>query len=142
MKIRSALLISVAVLFWLGVSAAGAQTVETNSQASKMLKLENVHATPEEVSGVIVNDSPHQVRDVVVLVQYHWLWKSEFHPGHNPLGEMFTVHLDKSLAPGASEPFSYSPRASLPERHDGYYMPEVDIGAFTVMVPQTQSAER
>ena len=142
MKVRKLSLAIVAILFWLGASAAIAQTVVTVEEASKTLKLENLNATPDRVTGVVVNESPHQVRDINILVQYHWLWNNEFHPGQNSPGELATVHLDKTLAPGASLPFSYTPRLSANERHDGRFMPEVDIGGFTVIVPQSQSAQR
>lgn len=142
MKINNLWLASTAMFFFLTIGTAAAQTVLTGEEASNTLKLEQVNTTPDKVSGVIVNSSPHRVRDVTLLVQYHWLWKNERHPGQDSPGRLDTVRIDKELAPGESLPFSYSPRSPLPQRNDGYFMPEVDVGGFTVIVPQKRSAQR
>jgi hypothetical protein len=139
MKIWNLLFGSAAILLSLSVGAAAAETVLTSEEASNTLKIEQVNAAPDTISGKIVNASPHVVRDVVLLVQYHWLWNNERHPGQNPPGRMITVPLNKEIAPGESLPFNYSPTPPLPHRDDGHFMPEVAIGGFSVVVPQSSS---
>jgi hypothetical protein len=87
------------------------------------------------ISGVIANRSPHPVKDIEVVIQYHWLWQNERHPGTDSPGRAVTIKLDQTLKPGESTPFSYAPSPQLPSRADGRFMPEVDIGGFSVIVP-------
>ena len=120
----------------LGIGQASAQTVLTEDTASRALALKEVEVRPEKISGVITNNTPHTVRDIELLVQYHWLWQNERDPGQNPPGRSVTVKLDGDLRPGGSLPFDFKPSTSLPVRSDGRFMPEVDIAAFTTVVPQ------
>jgi hypothetical protein len=129
-------LIGAVVFLAMGLSSVQGQTVLSSSEASKVLKFENLSATPAKISGMIVNASPHIVRDVQLLIQYHWLWENERNPGQNPPGRAVAVNLDKELRPGESVPFSYTTSPPLPQRTDGRFMPEVDVGGFTVVVPQ------
>jgi hypothetical protein len=52
------------------------------------------------------------------------------------------MKLDRELAPGETVQFSYTPDPRLPRRSDGRFMTEVDVGAFSVVVPQQRSAQR
>jgi hypothetical protein len=143
MNVYATMILSAFLLAGISFSAVPvlAQTVLTDREASKVLRFERLDATPTRVSGVIMNTSPHRVRDVELLVQYHWLWNNERHPGQESPGRTFTVKLDKELAPGETAPFSYTP-PQLPNRADGTFMPEVDIGSFTVVIPQQRAAQR
>lgn len=129
----------VLAVFCAGLLPAEAQSVLSESQASKVLKFENLNVTPNRISGVIANASPHTVKDVQLLIQYHWLWNNERHPGQNPPGKAVTVNLDKELKPGDTMPFSYTPSPALPERNDGRFMPELDVGGFTMLIPQQRA---
>ncbi|HEY7169103.1 MAG TPA: hypothetical protein VIB79_31400 [Candidatus Binatia bacterium] len=143
MKLYGITVLSAFLLAGISVSAVPvlAQTVLTDREAAKVLRFERLNATQTRVSGVITNTSPHRVKDVELLVQYHWLWNNERHPGQDSPGRVFTVKLDKELAPGETAPFSYTP-PQLPNRTDGTFMPEVDIASFTVLIPQQRSAQR
>jgi hypothetical protein len=133
-------LVAAMTFFAIALSSAHAQTVLTASEAAKVLRFQNLNVTPERISGTIINESPHMVRDVQLLIQYHWLWENERNPGQNPPGRAVTVNLDKELKPGDSVPFSYTPSPPLPQRRDGQFMPEVDVAGFTVVVPQRTAA--
>lgn len=122
-----------------GLTHVSAQTVLTEELASRVLTLKDVKATPEKVSGVITNNTPHVIRDVDLMVQYHWLWENERNPGRESPGRSIMVKVDGPLQPGASVPFEYSPSFSPPARNDGRFMPEVTIAGFTTVVPQRTS---
>ena len=95
----------------------------------------------DKVSGVIVNNSPHTIRDVRLLIQYHWLWRNERSPGTDSPGRTVVVQLREELNPGKPHPFLYTPEFALPTREDGFFMPEVDIAGFTTVVqPGTTAA--
>jgi hypothetical protein len=129
-----------AVLVLATVNPVSAATVLTSEEASKVIRFENLNITPSKVSGVIANKSPHTVKDVEILIQYHWLWENERNPGPESPGRAALIKLDRVLEPGQSVPFSYTPLPALPSRSDGRFMPEVDIAGFALIIPQ-QSAQ-
>jgi len=112
-----------------------AQTVLSAGDAAKSVTIQDLKATTSLVSGVVANHSPHAIRDIDILVQYHWLWENEFKPGQQPPGQAALVRLEKDLQPGQSVSFRYTPAPPLPERNDGRFEPEVTIAGFTVVVP-------
>ena len=125
---------ALAALLLMNTAPARAQTVLTPADAAKSVAIENLNVSASTVSGVVANYSPHTVRDVEVRVQYHWLWENELKPGTDLLGQTVTVRLENELKPGQSAPF----RHALPpvgDRKDGRFAPEVNIAAFTVVIP-------
>ena len=108
---------------------------------SRALSFEKLDVNPTKISGVIANKTPHTIKDVQLMIQYHWLWKDERNPGHDSPGRTVIIPLNgQQLEPGESQPFSYTPQFSLPSRDDGYFIPEVDVAAFTTVVQQQVSA--
>jgi hypothetical protein len=123
------------------IQSSGAQKLLTSDEAAKVLRFDNLNVSTNSISGMLVNTSPHRVKDIELLIQYHWLWDNERHPGQDSPGRTFTLKLDKELSPGGTLPFSYRP-PQLTQRSDGRFMPEVDIGGFAVVIPQQRSAQR
>ena len=136
MTMRHILLSMIIILLLGSFTEANAQTVLAKDEASKAVTIRNLSATPSKVTGEIVNMSPHLIRDIELLVQYHWLWNNEFKPGQESPGRAVFVKLDKEIAPGKSVPFEYTPPSPLPARNDGQFKPEVSIAGFTTVVPQ------
>jgi hypothetical protein len=137
MKVKHIVYSAVAILLlWCWPNKATAQEVETRNEASRSVALQNVNLAEPTISGVIVNQSPHEIRNVELLLQYHWLWKNEFKPGQDSPGRVVTVKLDKELQPGQSLPFTYTPQPPLPSRSDGHFEPEVIVSGFTAVIPQ------
>ena len=132
---RSWLFVALAALtLSVSVTAARAQTVLNSAEAGRTVALESVHASPSGVSGVVANRSPHIVRDVEILVQYHWLWENEFKPGQDAPGQTALVRLPDELKPGQSARFHHTLTPAT-RREDGRFAPEVTVAAFTVVVP-------
>ena len=127
-------IVALAFAFALSAAVVYAQAVLDSSEVAKLLAIENLQISSTGVSCTIVNRSPHIVRDVEILVQYHWLWDNEFKPGANPPGETAAVRLQGELKPGQSVPFSHA-LTSPSNRKDGRFLPEVTVGGFTVVVP-------
>jgi hypothetical protein len=117
----------------LAAGTAGAQTVLSPEEAAKIVAIKDLKATPESVSGVVVNNTPHIIRDIEVLVEYHWLWANEFKPGPVSPGRAINIKLDKELRPGETTAFRYSPDPPLSRRSDGEYYPEVVVSGFTIV---------
>lgn len=137
MKAKHIVYSAVAILLlWCRPIKATAQEIETRNEASRTVTLQNLNLAEPTVSGVIVNHSPHEIRNVELLVQYHWLWKNEFKPGEDSPGRAVTVKVNKELRPGQSLPFTYTPQPPLPSRSDGRFEPEVIVSGFTEVIPQ------
>jgi hypothetical protein len=122
------------------LDSAGAETVLSSQEASRALKFEKLDVNGSKISGVIANKTPHTIKDVQLMVQYHWLWQNERNPGEDSPGRTIMIPLNEQLEPGESHSFSYTPQFSLPSRDDGYFMPEVDVAGFTTVVQQQASA--
>lgn len=111
-----------------------AQTLLSAEEAARSVAVEKLEIGAAGVSGFVVNKTPHVIRDVEVLVQYHWLWENEFKPGADSPGQTAVVRVDRELQPQQAAPFRHSLAAGT-DRKDGRFAPEVTIGAFTVVVP-------
>jgi hypothetical protein len=118
-------------------SSANALTFLTEQEAAKTLVIQYKTENHDVISGKIINNSLHPIRDPEVLVEYHWLWAKEFKPGSRSPGRAAYVKLDKEIQPGESVSFTYRPEPPLPDRSDGRFMPEVSPAGFSVvMTPQ------
>ena len=141
MKLRTLAIFATVALILPPLDWAGAQTVLSSQEASRALSFEKLDVNPTRISGVIANKTPHTIKDVQLMIQYHWLWKDERNPGHDSPGRTVIIPLiEQQLEPGESHQFSYTPEFSLPSRNDGYFMPEVDVAAFTTVVRQQARA--
>ena len=141
MRLLILAIFSAMVFIFAGLDSASAETVLSSQGASRALSFEKLDVNPSKISGVIGNKTPHTIKDVQLMIQYHWLWKDERNPGHDSPGRTVIIPLNgQQLEPGESQPFSYTPQFSLTSRDDGYFMPEVDVAAFTTVVQQQASA--
>jgi hypothetical protein len=137
MKIQALFLLSSGLtLACFSLSATiNAQTVASPQQAARVV-VRNFTVTNHVIAGDVVNNSPHLVRDVELLFQYHWLWKNEFKPGDESPGRAVYFRLNNELRSGESTSFTYTPEPSLPARNDGAFMVEVSVASFTEVIPQ------
>lgn len=120
-------------------AVATAQQLLDRDLAQRSISLKDLRTAPAEISGTVVNNTPHIVRDIEILVQYHWLWNNEFKPGVDNVGRTASIKLDKPLKAGEAASFRYVPDPPLPARTDGHFEIEVSLGGFTVVIPQTAS---
>ena len=127
-------------LFTSWFSIANATSVLTEQEAAKTLKIQYIVDKHEVISGKIINESAHAIKDPELLVEYHWLWAKEFRPGQHSPGRAAYVQLNKEIQPGESVDFTYRPQPSLPNRHDGSFMPEVSPAGFSTVVPTQRTS--
>ena len=128
-----ALIITMIILVFTDGRANG-QTVLAPQEAAAIVRVQDSKATPALVSGVIVNNTGHIIRDIEVLIEYHWLWANEFKPGPESPGRVVSFKIDKELAPGQSTAFRYTPDPPLSQRDDGHYDLEVTVASFTTVM--------
>jgi len=120
---------------------ASAVTPVTEAQADKTLDVQYSMSHDHVISGKVINESKHAIKDPELLVEYHWLWAKEFRPGSNPPGKAAYVKLNKEIQPGESIDFTYRPQPALPHRNDGRFVPEVSPAGYTiVLTPQMASS--
>ncbi len=123
-----------------GFSSANAATVLSEQQAAKDLKVQYSTDNHDVISGKVINESKHAIKDPELLVEYHWLWAKEFKPGKNSPGRAAYIKLNKEIQPGSSASFTYRPEPPLPNRKDGRFMPEVSPAGFTVVLNSPRMA--
>jgi hypothetical protein len=128
----------VAVIFNLIAATAGAQpAVVRSDEIANQVVVRNVTVRDNSITGEVVNNSSYAVQGLQLLIQYHWLWNNEMHPGGNPPGAATYVTLDRTLRPGETAPFTANLDPSLQPRSDGRYMPEVSLAGFSQIIPQS-----
>jgi hypothetical protein len=130
---RAALII--ASLVALGFSRSSAAAQETTNLVrgglAQIVAVRDVQATPDQVSGVLVNLSNKVIHDVRVLIDRSWLWTDERHPGpaeDNP-GRAAVYAVPGEIPPGGQLPFTYRPDAPLPQRSDGRFRTSVSVAS-------------
>ena len=136
MRLLTLAILTAMVFLFAGLDSASAETALSSQEASRALSFEKLEVNPSKISGVIANKTPHTIKDVQLMIQYHWLWRDEWNPGQDSPGRTVMIELNEQLEPGESHPFSYTPQFSLPSRNDGYFMPEVDVAGFTTVIQQ------
>src|SRR5262245_22808189 len=95
--------------------------------------LANTSTHDGDVSGEIVNNLPHAVRDVQLLVRHVWLWNNEFRPGVDDPGQSVYYTVEKTIPPRGKIPFTY--RADgLPKRADGHFETTVSIAGYAEII--------
>ena len=113
------------------------ERIASNEVAANVVEIRNVMVNKDAISGEIVNKSPYPLRNVELLLQYHWLWTNETKPGAISPGRSVYVPVNQEIRPGERATFSYTPDPPLPLRADGRYMPEISLAGFSQVIPQT-----
>ena len=92
----------------------------------------DVTTTPKGgVSGVLVNHSHKQLRDVRLLIHHNWLWKNELKPGDDSPGRVDYYTVRSELAPEGKVELKYRPEPPLPDREDGHFATTVEVVGWT-----------
>jgi hypothetical protein len=133
MKTGNAFFVMLLSISWLHL--ASAVEVITPDVAAQKVEIRNVQLQGNVVSGQVTNKSRYPLRNLELLIQYHWLWNNEFKPGDVSPGKAFYIVIDKELQPGESATFSAPLDAPTAPQADGYYMTEVTLAGFTEVIP-------
>jgi hypothetical protein len=117
------------------VTVAPEPVVVSPDEMSRTVTVRDVQVNGDEVSGTVVNNSGHPVRDVQLLVKYVWLWKNERKPGNDNPGRAEFETIPGELPPGATKQFTYRPDPPLEHRKDGRFEPSVDVAGAVEVTP-------
>ncbi|MBI4525671.1 MAG: hypothetical protein HY695_17890 [Deltaproteobacteria bacterium] len=112
--------------------SAAATTIAPSSEA---LVLRNVVIRDGEVTGELMNNSKHTLREAQVLIRYTWHWKDERHPKDNPPGDAIFYTVPGEIPPGGTLRFTYKPSAPLRATPDGSFETRVSVAGFTEVIP-------
>jgi hypothetical protein len=134
--------LGVVVVFGARVACAQEVAVFGAGQAPQAAVVRNLQLQDGVVSGMLVNESDHAVRDVALLIRYLWVWADERHPGRDNPGWAAAYTVFGDLPPGGRLPFTYRAVRPLPARADGHVMPHVEVTGFTQVGRASAQASR
>src|SRR5947199_10780414 len=83
---HTSLVLAAAVILSSLVGSAWAETIISRQQAAQDVLVRDVRAEDGAVSGVVVNNTGHEIQNVKLLVRHDWLWANEFSPGQDNPG--------------------------------------------------------
>jgi len=95
--------------------------------------LTNTSARDGSVTGEIVNNLPHEVRDVQLLIRHVWHWNNEFRPGTDNPGTAAYYTVEKTIPPRGKVPFTYK-TDGLPKRADGHFETMVSVAGYAEVI--------
>jgi len=121
---RLTLVASGAVLLGLA-GGAGAQDTPSG------LDVRDVRTVGSSVTGWVVNQTSHEVRDVRLMVQQEFRWTREMQPGEDNPGSGTIVRVPEPIPAGGRVQFRYDMPAPLPERTDGHFQTSVKVLSFS-----------
>ena len=112
--------------------SAWAETIISRQQAAQDVLVSDVRAEEDgAVSGVVVNNTGHEIQNVKLLVRYDWLWANEFSPGQDSPGRAIVHTIEEDIPSGGQVPFTYHPESPLPQRSDGRFQTSVVVLGYT-----------
>jgi hypothetical protein len=111
--------------------SAWAETIVSRQQAAQDVLVSDVRAEDGAVSGVVVNNTGHEIQNVKLLVRYDWLWANEFSPGQDSPGRAIVHIIEEDIPPGGQMPFTYHPESPLRQRSDGRFQTSVVVLGYT-----------
>jgi hypothetical protein len=114
------------------VVPAHADIIVTDQAAASDVSIRSVTDAGGTVTGVIVNDSPHTVGDVRLLIHHAWLWNNEYSPGADDPGKAVFYTLPEKIPAGTSVGFTYRPEPMLPMRSDGRFLTSAEVAAIKI----------
>jgi hypothetical protein len=123
------------ILLGIFLGPASAATVQPpivlgTDELPSAVVVRDVHMEDGVVSGVAINNTGNQLKDVDLLIRYDWLWTNEFAPGPDSPGRAI-VHTLEDIPPGGEVPFTYFPESPLPDRSDGRFQTSVVVVGYT-----------
>jgi hypothetical protein len=125
------LVLAATVILSSRVGSAWAETIISRQQATQDVLVSDVRAEGGAVSGVVVNNTGHEIQNVKLLVRHDWLWANEFSPGQDSPGRAIVHTIEEDIPPGGQVPFTYHPESPLPQRADGRFQTSVVVLGYT-----------
>ena len=100
------------------------------ADAPSGLGIRDVRSDGASVTGWVVNDTNHEVRDVRLMVERQWRWTSEMKPGEDNPGSGTVVRVEQPIPASGRVEFRYA-LPSEPQRSDGHFETVVRVLSFS-----------
>ena len=101
------------------------------TDAPSGLAVRDVQRTGDSVTGWVVNQTNHEVRDVRLMVEQQWRWAREMKPGEDNPGSGTVVRVPEPIPAGGRVQFRYDMPEPLPQRTDGHFETAVRVLSFS-----------
>jgi hypothetical protein len=101
------------------------------ADAPSGLAVRDVRTDGNSVSGWVVNQTPHEVRDVRLMVEQQWRWTAEMKPGEDNPGSGTVVRVPEPIPANGRVQFRYDLPEPLPQRTDGHFETAVRVLSFS-----------
>ncbi len=111
--------------------SAAPDKIIADERSDRVVTVRDVAAHQGTVSGVLVNRSHKQLRDVRLLIHHNWLWANEQKPGDDSPGRVAYYTVRTRVPPEGDVSFTYRAEPPLPERDDGRFETTVEIVGWT-----------
>lgn len=95
------------------------------------LDVRDVQTDGSSVTGWVLNQTSHEVRDVRLMVQQEFRWTREMQPGEDNPGSGTVVRVPQPIPAGGRVQFRYDMPAPLPQRADGHFETKVKVLSFS-----------
>lgn len=100
------------------------------ADAPSGLDVRDVRSDGGAVTGWVVNDTNHEVRDVRLMVERQWRWAKEMKPGEDNPGSGTVVRVEQPIPANGRVQFRYD-LPSEPQRSDGHFETVVRVLSFS-----------
>lgn len=117
-------------------TAATIELAEDRARTDE-IQVMDVARKGEAVTGLLVNRSDAQIRDIRLLIDMPFLWANEVKPGDESPGRSAVLTVAGPLEPRGKLAFEFTPNPPLPERADGRFAdPQAHVlGYQTITLP-------
>jgi hypothetical protein len=110
----------------LALAATGARAADAPSG----LEVRDVRSDGASVTGWVVNETDHEVRDVRLMVERQWRWEKEMQPGEDNPGSGTVVRVEQPIPANGRAQFRYD-LPTEPARADGHFETVVRVLSFS-----------
>ena len=100
------------------------------ADAPSGLAVRDVRNNGGAVTGWVVNETDHEVRDVRLMVEQQWRWSKEMKPGDDNPGSGTVVRVEQPIPANGRVEFRYD-LPPQPERGDGHFETAVRVLSFS-----------
>lgn len=124
--LQKAVLTSASLCLALALTAAPTRAADAPSG----LEVRDVRSDGTSVTGWVVNETDHEVRDVRLMVERQWRWTKEMQPGEDNPGSGTVVRVEQPIPASGRVQFRWD-LPSEPARSDGHFETVVRVLSFS-----------
>lgn len=121
---------STPVVLGILLALVSTSTPVRSSAAPSGVAIRDVRSDGTSVTGWVVNDTSHEVRDVRLMVERQWRWAREMNPGEDNPASGTVVRVEQPIPANGRLEFRYD-LPPEPQRNDGHFETVVRVLSFS-----------